>query len=278
MEHPPFGVQRSVGRDGIAGLGRGDVRPRPGGEHHLIAARRGRCGCAALVYTTPRCQAAIRSTRADISNAAGNTIAPLLPGISLTLLSSDRCHSLCLSPPAGKGSFGEVFKGYAIRTQRAVAIKGELCRRGWPGPRLRRNGTRTALTDVSVQSSTSRKLRTRSTTSRAVRASLCLAAEAFPHLNSPLPPEIAILSSLNSPYVTKYEGSWLRGTELWIVMEYLSGGSCGDLLKPGVFKEDYVAIIIRELLKGLEYLHGEGKLHRDIKGPLARSCIFWSQR
>lgn len=49
-------------------------------------------------------------------------------------------------------------------------------------------------------------------------------------------------------------------------MEYLSGGSCGDLLKPGVFKEDYVAIIMRELLKGLEYLHGENKLHRDIKG------------
>jgi serine/threonine protein kinase len=78
--------------------------------------------------------------------------------------------------------------------------------------------------------------------------------------------EISILSSLDSPYVTKYEGSWLRGTELWIVMEYLSGGSCGDLLKPGVFKEEYIAIVVRELLKGLEYLHGEGKLHRDIKG------------
>lgn len=78
--------------------------------------------------------------------------------------------------------------------------------------------------------------------------------------------EISILSSLDSPFVTKYEGSWLRGTELWIVMEYLQGGSCGDLLKPGVFKEDYIAIICRELLKGLEYLHGEGKLHRDIKG------------
>lgn len=66
--------------------------------------------------------------------------------------------------------------------------------------------------------------------------------------------------------MTKYEGSWLRGTELWIVMEYLSGGSCGDLLKAGTFKEEYIAIVMRELLRGLDYLHGEGKLHRDIKG------------
>lgn len=55
-------------------------------------------------------------------------------------------------------------------------------------------------------------------------------------------------------------------------MEYLSGGSCGDLLKPGVFREDYIAIICRELLKGLEYLHGEGKLHRDIKGESVSGC------
>ena len=81
--------------------------------------------------------------------------------------------------------------------------------------------------------------------------------------------EIAILSSLDSPYVTRYEGSWLRGTELWIVMEYLAGGSCGDLLKAGVFKEEFIAVILRELAKGLAYLHGQGKLHRDIKGGLS---------
>jgi serine/threonine-protein kinase 24/25/MST4 len=36
-------------------------------------------------------------------------------------------------------------------------------------------------------------------------------------------------------------------------------------MKPGVFREEYIAIIVRELLRGLEYLHVEGKLHRDIK-------------
>jgi serine/threonine protein kinase len=78
--------------------------------------------------------------------------------------------------------------------------------------------------------------------------------------------EIAILSELHSPYVTKYFGSYLKGSDLWIIMEFCSGGSCGDLLKPGVIPEDYITIILRELLMGLEYLHADNKLHRDIKG------------
>ncbi|KAK5132564.1 hypothetical protein LTR08_008881 [Meristemomyces frigidus] len=77
--------------------------------------------------------------------------------------------------------------------------------------------------------------------------------------------EISILSGLNSPYVTKYYGSYLKGSDLWIIMEYCSGGSCGDLLKPGLIPEDYISIMVRELLMGLEYLHNDGKLHRDIK-------------
>lgn len=36
-------------------------------------------------------------------------------------------------------------------------------------------------------------------------------------------------------------------------------------MRAGAFEEVFIAIILRELLKGLEYLHGEGKLHRDIK-------------
>ncbi|CAO3648818.1 unnamed protein product [Mucor fragilis] len=77
--------------------------------------------------------------------------------------------------------------------------------------------------------------------------------------------EIAILSQLDSPFVTKYHGSYLKGTGLWIIMEYCSGGSCSDLMKMGTIREEYIAIIIKELLKGLDYLHNEGKLHRDIK-------------
>ncbi|EKD20149.1 uncharacterized protein L3040_002891 [Drepanopeziza brunnea f. sp. 'multigermtubi'] len=77
--------------------------------------------------------------------------------------------------------------------------------------------------------------------------------------------EISVLSTCASPFVTQYKASFLRGHKLWIVMEYLGGGSCLDLLKPGSFNEGHIAIVCRELLLGLEYLHQEGKIHRDIK-------------
>lgn len=106
---------------------------------------------------------------------------------------------------------------------------------------------------------------------------------------APLRTETHRRPSLHS--ITRYYDSFVRGYKLWIVMEYLAGGSCLDLvsslvlpwlpqrpaladllffgcvpqLKPGVFSEAHIAIVCRELLFGLEYLHSEGKIHRDIK-------------
>ncbi|KAJ7095384.1 Ste20-like serine/threonine kinase [Mycena belliarum] len=77
--------------------------------------------------------------------------------------------------------------------------------------------------------------------------------------------EIASLAQCDSEYVTRYYGSFVVSYKLWIVMEYLAGGSCLDLLKPGIFSEAHIAVICRELLLGLDYLHTEGTIHRDIK-------------
>lgn len=43
--------------------------------------------------------------------------------------------------------------------------------------------------------------------------------------------EIHTLSQLHSPQMTRLRGSHLRGTQLWIVMEYCAGGSCTDLVR-----------------------------------------------
>ncbi|KAF2728366.1 Pkinase-domain-containing protein [Polyplosphaeria fusca] len=77
--------------------------------------------------------------------------------------------------------------------------------------------------------------------------------------------EISILSDLKSEYVTSYYGSFLHGSNIWIVMEYCSGGSVADLMKGGDLAEGEIAILLRELLLALVYVHEDNKIHRDIK-------------
>lgn len=75
--------------------------------------------------------------------------------------------------------------------------------------------------------------------------------------------------------VTKYYGSFLKRYTLWVVMELMDAGSClGLLRRVGPLDEPVIAVICRELVLGLEYLHGQGIIHRDIKAAnvlLARS-------
>lgn len=78
--------------------------------------------------------------------------------------------------------------------------------------------------------------------------------------------EIQFLSKLRSPYITKYFETFINDMSMWIVMEYCGGGSCADLLKCyRKLNEETTAFIIRDVLRGLTYLHEENKVHRDIK-------------
>ncbi|XP_022753285.1 germinal center kinase 1-like isoform X4 [Durio zibethinus] len=78
--------------------------------------------------------------------------------------------------------------------------------------------------------------------------------------------EISVLSQCRCQYITEYYGSYLHQTKLWIIMEYMAGGSVADLLQSGPpLDEISIACISRDLLHAVEYLHSEGKIHRDIK-------------
>jgi uncharacterized coiled-coil DUF342 family protein len=78
--------------------------------------------------------------------------------------------------------------------------------------------------------------------------------------------EIAALATSQAcPQLTNYYGSSVQGTQLWIVMEYIDGGSVLDRLKYIALEEKYIAVIVREVLLGLQYLENERKIHRDIK-------------
>lgn len=78
--------------------------------------------------------------------------------------------------------------------------------------------------------------------------------------------EIMILLECKLPQITEYYGCFVKSYKLWVVMELMDGGSLFDLLRPGpVGEEKVILIILREVLQALDYLHGQGKIHRDLK-------------
>lgn len=78
--------------------------------------------------------------------------------------------------------------------------------------------------------------------------------------------EIQILSECQLPQITRYLGCFVKRYKLWVIMEYVDGGSLFELLRPGpIADESRVAIIAHEILLALDYLHVLGKIHRDLK-------------
>lgn len=92
------------------------------------------------------------------------------------------------------------------------------------------------------------------------------AAKLAEHIRS-LEAEVGLLQSLNHPNIVCYLGTDRTPQALNIFLEYVPGGSIASLLaKFGSFKESVVRVYTKQILMGLEYLHANGIIHRDIKG------------
>ncbi|XP_061082158.1 mitogen-activated protein kinase kinase kinase kinase 4 isoform X5 [Conger conger] len=75
--------------------------------------------------------------------------------------------------------------------------------------------------------------------------------------------------------IATYYGAFIKKSppghddQLWLVMEFCGAGSITDLVKNtkgNALKEDWIAYISREILRGLSHLHAHHVIHRDIKG------------
>ncbi|XP_022564889.2 serine/threonine-protein kinase BLUS1 isoform X2 [Brassica napus] len=80
--------------------------------------------------------------------------------------------------------------------------------------------------------------------------------------------EVHIMSLIDHPNLLKAHCSFIDRNSLWIVMPYMSGGSCFHLMKsvyPEGLEQPIIATLLREVLKALVYLHRQGHIHRDVK-------------
>lgn len=77
--------------------------------------------------------------------------------------------------------------------------------------------------------------------------------------------EIKIISTLSHPNLLSFIKKEHKN-KLMIVTEYCSGGTLYDFLKKkGKIKEMEVKGLMKQIIEGCRYMHGQGYIHRDLK-------------
>lgn len=77
--------------------------------------------------------------------------------------------------------------------------------------------------------------------------------------------EILVMREAQHENIVNFIDSFLVKGELWVVMEYMEGGSLTDVVTTNMMTETQIATICHEALQGIRHLHHLGIIHRDIK-------------
>ncbi|CAN8210818.1 unnamed protein product [Coccothraustes coccothraustes] len=77
--------------------------------------------------------------------------------------------------------------------------------------------------------------------------------------------EILLLREKRNPNIVTYLESYLLHDVVWLVLEYMDGGSLTDVVSTTTMAVGHMAMVFRECLKGLAFLHANQVIHRDIK-------------
>ncbi|KAI9282668.1 kinase-like domain-containing protein [Sporodiniella umbellata] len=88
--------------------------------------------------------------------------------------------------------------------------------------------------------------------------------------------EIQIMNFCKHPNLLEVYQSFVHASELFIITPLMTAGSCSDLLSSNLYtglKENIVGCILRQVAQGLEYLHTNDLVHRDIKS--ANLLLDW---
>jgi len=87
--------------------------------------------------------------------------------------------------------------------------------------------------------------------------------------------EIEIMKSSKHPNLVEYLDCFSVNGYLWVAMEFMDGGCLTDILEEYEFLQmaaSTIALVCRESLKGLAYLHAYHRIHRDIKSDNLLLC------
>lgn len=77
--------------------------------------------------------------------------------------------------------------------------------------------------------------------------------------------EILVMKGSKHQNIVNFIDSYVLKGDLWVVMEYMEGGSLTDVVTHCILTEAQIGAVCRETLRGLQFLHSKGVIHRDIK-------------